>query len=56
MSQGGGVEEKMLKQRRSRNGCTGNWRKESALEPQRRIIVPWIKEWIVKRSDNKRKA
>ena len=55
-SQGLTDEEKTLKQTRSRNGCIGTWRTDNACDPQRRIIVPWIREWMHRRRDKRRKA
>lgn len=55
-SQGLTDEEKTLKQTRSRNGCIGTWRTDNACDPQRRIMVPWMREWMHRRRDKRRKA
>lgn len=55
-STGGTVCENMLKQRSRRNGCIGTCKKDSAGEPQRRSIVPWITEWTNRNRDSRRNA
>jgi hypothetical protein len=48
--------EKALKVTRSRNGCMGTWRRERAGEPQKWIIVPWMRAWTARSRDRRRKA
>lgn len=49
-------EENALKQTRSRNGCIGTCRTDSASEPQNNKSVPCIRECILRRRESRRKA
>lgn len=48
--------ENALKVTRRRNGCIGTCMTLRASVPQRRIIVPWMREWRHRRRDRRRKA
>ena len=49
-------EAKALKQTRRRNEWAGTWRTERTGEPQRSVKVPWMREWMKRRRDRRRKA